>query len=241
LVIVVPRFWGLVFGRNKPRVSDRREAEAAFNDTMCSLAQMSPGKRILVENVGHYSLLPRDGQNYLSGPLDHFFPWEIERFRSHLRAANVSNVAPFVDVAHAALSANLFNRKRQCPAATKDDPRFAWISDEDLDHSEWLRAFDFVDGDMPYLHASDAVVLEEDDVRAADLDEAALNRSIVSEGLEIGTGSLPFDTLPARFGRSGKIVLEVDPGAGETHIHNGAQNRSLARLAEIYRYATPGQ
>ena len=68
-----------------------------------------------------------------------------------------------------------------------------------------------------------------------------LTQSIVSEGLEVGSGSLPFENLPDRFGRTGTIVLEVDPATGESHVENGAQRRSLLTLWEIYRKRTGGQ
>jgi hypothetical protein len=239
--IVLHRYWGLVFGEGAPRAVDKATAEAAFNDVVKKLAGAANGKRLLVENVGHYSLLPRDGRNYLSGPLDHFFPWEIARFRDFVRREGLDNVEPFVDVAHAALSSNLFNRKRVAYSSLREDPRFAWIDEEDLQQAEWLEPFDFVDGDMPYLHASDAILLDRDLIARDVLDEMVLTRSIVSEGLEIGAGSLPFESLPDRFGHAGTIVLEVDPAAGESHVENGAQRRSMEALREIYRKRTGGQ
>ena len=63
----------------------------------------------------------------------------------------------------------------------------------------------------------------------------------VSEGLEIGAGSLPFDRLPDCFGQTGMIVLEVDPAPGESHVENGAQPRSLQYLHDIYSNRTPPQ
>jgi hypothetical protein len=68
-----------------------------------------------------------------------------------------------------------------------------------------------------------------------------LTRSIVSEGLELGTGSLPFAALPSHFGDTGTIVLEVDPAPDESHVDNGAQRRSLEYLQHIYASQTSGQ
>jgi Xylose isomerase-like TIM barrel len=233
--IVLHRYWALVFGENPRQSIDKRTAEAAFNEVVKSLARAANGKRLLVENVGHYSLLPRDGKSYLAGPLDHFFPWEIARFRAFVQQEKLDNVEPFIDVAHATLSANLFNRKRAAPPGSLlNDPRFVGIDESDLDEAEWLNPLDFVDDPMPYLHASDAIVLERDQIARADFSDAELTRSIVSEGLEIGEGSLPFDRLPAFFGQTGTIVLEVDPARGETHVENRAQCRSLEALRRIY-------
>jgi hypothetical protein len=232
--VVLHRYYGLVYGQNPPRFQDKTEAERAFEHIVADLAKQAAGLPLLIENVGHYSLLPRDGKSFLTGPLDHFFPWEIRRFRDFVAAAGLKSVFPFVDVAHATLSANLFNRRRAQPELTRSDPRFAWITDDDLDQAEWLDPFDFVDSAMPYLHVSDAFQLPSGDCQSLMLDEQTLTTSIVSEGLEIGTGTLPFDALPACFGDRGTLVLEVDPSPGETHIANGAQLRSLDILRAIF-------
>jgi hypothetical protein len=239
--IVLHRYWALVFGKGSPRMENKRMAEAAFNEVVKDLSRAASGKRLLVENVGHYSLLPRDGESYLAGPLDHFFPWEIARFRAFTRQERLNNVEPFVDVAHATLSSNLFNRKRAASSLHDGDPRFIGIDDEDLDEAAWLNPFDFVDQTMPYLHASDAIVLNPSQITRAALSDAELTRSIVSEGLEIGTGSLPFEKLPDHFGQTGTIVLEVDPAVGESHVDNDAQCRSLKTLQGIYTNRTGGQ
>jgi hypothetical protein len=232
--VVMHRYYGLVFGDEPARIADREEAVAGFETIVRDLAVFADKMPLLVENVGHYSLLPRDGSHYMSGPLDHFFPWEIERFRVFLAQAGISNVAPFVDVAHATLSANLFNRRHGQPELTRDDPRFAWITADDLDRTAWLDPFEFVDDKMPYLHISDAVRLDVAACHDPALEEQTLTKSLVSEGLEIGTGNLPFATLPSRSGSDGILVLEVDPAPGEAHIANGAQLRSLDALMAIY-------
>jgi len=232
--VVMHRYFGMVFADAPARARNREEAISGFEAIILDLARFAGDLRLLVENVGHYSLLPRDGLSYLTGPLDHFFPWEIAHFRDFLARENLTTVEPFVDVAHATLSANLFNRRRRHPRRTADDPRFAWITDDDLDHADRLHPFDFVDSGMPYLHVSDALQLDEAACRDPGLDEKTLTASIVSEGLELGAGNLPFPALPERFGMSGELVLEVEPASSETHVGNGAQLRSLETLAQIY-------
>lgn len=232
--VVVHRYYALVHGDDPVRIASREEAARAFERIVARLARRLGPRRLLVENVGHYSLLPRDGRSFLSGPLDHFFPWEIERFRDFLRAEKLTTVEPFVDIAHATLSANLFNRRRADPGGTEKDPRFRWIDHDDLARSDWLEPFDFVDADMPYLHVSDAIRLERQECAAPVLAETRLTRSIVTEGLELGLGTLPIGDLPGRFGRTGDLVMEVDPGAGDTHVTNGAQTRSLAALRRVF-------
>lgn len=232
--VVVHRYFGLVFGDAPARVANRDEATSAFEETVSDLSRSAGDMRLLVENIGHYSVLPRDGQSYMSGPLDHFFPWEIKRFRDFAAREGLSNVEPFVDVAHATLSANLFNRRRAQSRLTAGDPRFAWITDDDLDHATWLDPFDFVDEGMPYLHVSDAIRMNPALCNDPALDETILTTAIVSEGLEIGAGNLSFDALPARFGSEGVLLLEVEPGPGENHVANAAQLRSFEALMRTF-------
>jgi hypothetical protein len=236
--VVIHRYFELVFGDAPPRAFSKPEAIRRFNAIIRDLARLAPEIRLLVENIGHYSLLPRDGRNYLSGPLDHFFPWEIRAFRRFCAQEGLANVEPFVDVAHATLSANLFNRRKLHFTETADDPRFAWITPDDLDQAERLAPFDFVDPAMSYLHVSDASLLDAAELAEPNLPEARLVEGIVSEGLEIGTGNLPFARLPERLGQgTPTLVLEVEPGAGETHVDNGAQLRSLEGLAALFDQA----
>ncbi|WP_349360708.1 hypothetical protein [Stappia sp.] len=229
--VVVHRYWGLVQGGAPQRI-DRAEATAAFNAEIARLARLAPDSLLLVENVGHYSLLPRDGTSYLAGPLDHFFPWEIADFRAFVAAEGLTNVAPFVDTAHATLSANLFNWRRAYPAHTKDDPRFGAVLDSDLERAERLHPFDFVDGDMPWLHVSDSIFYADPGRAGPGIPLDAL----ISEGLEVGAGNLPWADFPDRLGRDADtcLVLEVEPGEGESHRANLAQARSLKRLRGLF-------
>lgn len=239
--VVLHRYYALVYGAAPSRIGSKAEAETGFEECIRTLAKDAGDMPLLIENVGHYSLLPRDGKSFLTGPLDHFFPWEITRFRDFTAAAGLPAVKPFIDVAHATLSANLFNRARARRGEVRHDPRFAWITDDDLDQTTWLDPFDFVDAEMDYLHVSDAVQLDQASCAAPELDETILTRSIVSEGLELGTGTLPFAELPSRFGTQGTLVLEVDPAPGESHVGNGAQRRSAERLRAHFSAARDRQ
>ncbi|WP_342363818.1 TIM barrel protein [Terrarubrum flagellatum] len=229
--LVMHRYWALVFG-DAPARSSRADATAGFLDIVQRLARAAGDLRLLVENVGHYSLLPRDGRHFLSGPLDHFFPWEITEFRSALEAARVTNVEAFIDVAHATLSANLFNYKKRRLAALRDDRRFDWITDDDLARTDALHPFDFVDSRMPHLHLSDSLLLSQDAL-STELDEESLTKAVTAEGLEIGAGNLPWRRLRERVGANATLVLEVEPGPDDSHESNGAQERSLHALREI--------
>ncbi|KAA2244263.1 hypothetical protein [Salinarimonas soli] len=232
--VVLHRYYGLVLGDAPARIRDRSEATAAFNAIVRALALAAGPVRLLVENIGHYWILPGGERDFLSGPLDHFFPWEIAAFRAFLSGEQIHNVEPFVDVAHATLTANLFNRRKRRPDRTAGDPRFAWITDEDLERADRLGPLDFVDPAMTYLHVSDALRLTDAQCQQDDLSAAELRRGITSEGLELGQGNIPIRDLPAHVGGSATLVLEVDPGPGESHVANGAQLRSLAALTACF-------
>lgn len=233
--VVMHRYWAMTLGA-APSRSSRAEAVSGFNEAVRRLSRTAGDIQLLVENVGHYSILPRDGQHYLAGPLDHFFPWEIADFREFLRAENLTNVDVFADVAHATLSANMFNLRRKWPQRTAADPRFRWIGPDDLDRRDRLHPFDFVDGRMKYLHASDSRLLDDGEMAMDPLAEDLMVAAICSEGLEIGTGNLPWAELPRHYAPDGAmaIVLEVEPGSGETHARNGAQERSLLLLKNLF-------
>lgn len=235
--VVLHRYWGLVHGQ-RPARARHEEATLAFNEVIRTLALGAPGLMLLVENVGHYSLLPRDGTSFVAGPLDHFFPWEIAEFRAFTASAGLGNVEAFVDVAHATLSANLFNWRRRFYRETQGDARFSAITDADLDRADRLHPFDFVDARMPYLHLSDSLMVDPADATGPDIPLSAL----ISEGLELGTGNLPWAELPDRLAASptdtalpaiARLVLEVEPGPEDNHVRNGAQHRSLRLLHQV--------
>lgn len=236
--VVMHRYWGLTFG-DAPVRSSREEATAGFNEVVRELSAYAKDTLLLVENVGHYSLLPRDGKNFLSGPLDHFFPWEIKAFRHFLKCEGLKNVDVFVDVAHSTLSANIFNICQRHPDYADKDGRFRWVTRTDLEQARSLHPFDFVDGEMGYLHASDSYLLTKADIDGPAISEPLIITATCTEGLEVGIGNLPWPQLPAAFSnrRDGVVVLEVEPVSGETHSCNGAQERSLLKLKDVFENA----
>ena len=232
--IVMHRYWGMVYG-NKPPRSHRQEAADGFNIIVRRLARQNPNVTLLIENMGFYFLASRKPEDYLAGPIDHFFPWEIAAFRSEMDAHGINNAEPFIDVAHATLSSNLFNHLRTGYAGLRDDPRFSGITDDDLDQADQLHPFDFVDAKMPWLHISDSHLL------SISGNEDLSQEALTSEGLEIGKGNLPFQTLPAKLNMGAAntvLLLEVDPAKGENYAENGAQCRSLAALKTIFDAAS---
>lgn len=233
--IVMHRYWGMVYG-NSPSRCMRAEATASFNETIMQLAAVAPDIMILVENMGHYFLASRKQGDYLAGPIDNFFPWEIAEFRAYLAKQEIKNVFPFIDVAHATLTSNLYNFRRQLGSDVDLPACFSGITDDDLDRVSNLHPFDFVDQSMPWLHISDSRLMR------CDTDEQLSQDMLTCEGLEIGMGNLPFSELPRRLG-AGKaetvLLLEVEPGESETYVDNGAQYRSLERLRQCFEIRRP--
>ncbi len=227
--VVMHRYHGLALG-SAPAHGTRAEAEAAFNEAVRDLARQAPDVTLLVENLGHYHLAPRGGGAYLSGPLDHFFPWEIAAFQDYAARERLDNVRVLVDVAHATLSANMFNLRRHRPEAAADD-RFRWITDADLQRAATLHPFDFVLPGIGHLHVSDSVLLTSADWAGWPANDR-LAAALTAEGMEVGTGTLPWTALPNRFGAEASplLVMEVEPGPGESHRANAAQERSARRL-----------
>mgnify|MGYP003679277732 CR=1 FL=1 len=228
--IVMHRYWGMMHGDTPPR-SSRAEATAGFNETIRELSLLAPEVALLVENMGHYFLASRKPDDYLAGPLDHFFPWEIAEFSAYLDTHEITNVFPFVDVAHATLTSNLFNYRRQLPSGTDLPAYFSGITNDDLDRASNLHPFDFVDEAMPWLHISDSRLTH------CAADQNIPQEALTCEGLEIGVGNLPFSELPERLAGGASdtvLLLEVEPGDGETYVDNGAQYRSLERLRRYF-------
>ncbi|MEP3669606.1 MAG: hypothetical protein ABJN42_23065, partial [Roseibium sp.] len=61
--------------------------------------------------------------------------------------------------------------------------------------------------------------------------------SLTSEGLELGTGNLPFQSLPEQLANGSApttLLLEVDPGKGDNYADNYAQCRSLKYLRQCF-------
>ncbi|MEM5583804.1 hypothetical protein WNZ15_15170 [Roseibium sp. AS2] len=228
--IVMHRYWGMVFG-DAPARSNRVEAAEGFNAAVRSLARQAPGITLLVENMGFYFLASCKRGDYLAGPIDHFFPWEVAAFRADMAANAIANVEPFIDVAHATLSCNLFNRLKADVSDLDTDPRFTGITQDDLDRANRLHPFDFLDASMPWLHISDSHLL------AAPFPQDLPQVSLTSEGLELGTGNLPFQSLPEQLANGSApttLLLEVDPGKGDNYADNYAQCRSLKYLRQCF-------
>jgi hypothetical protein len=240
--IVVHRYWALT-GPGASSQTPRHEAEAAFDEEMLRLSRNARRQLILVENLGHFWLEPRSLGRYLAGPLDHFFPWEMERFATYMRDHGASNVVPMVDIAHACITANMFNLMRQHFSTLRHDQRFQGITAPDLDQRRWLTPYDYVDGTPRYFHGSDAIFIGTGETTLQSVDTRAdLLTLLTSEAMPVGRGNLDFSALVDRWLRlpapEPLVIAEVNPDAGQTHERNGAQEDAIRRWRWLEREAS---
>lgn len=239
--IVIHRYFGLVRGGEAVEIP-RAEAEQRFEHEVVQISRALDGRLGFVENLGFFWLRPTSTTRYLTSALDHFFPWEAARFRRFLHLEQILNVHPMVDVAHATLSANMYNALRSHPGRFRDDPRFQGITDDDLERVAWLSPYDFLAVQPPYLHVSDAIYLSQDEIgglpeqpeaRAAEL----INTAATSEALPLGAGNLDITAvlrqLAGQPGPHPLVIAEIDPSDGQSHDANAAQEAAVRQFVEL--------
>jgi len=240
--IVLHRYYGLT-GTGRRNAISKADAEASFNDEIRRLSRDLGSCRGYVENLGFFWLRPRQAGRYLAGPLDHFFPWEVERFTRFLAAERVGTIRPMVDLAHATQSANMFTLLRRHLATFREDPRFDGITDADLAEQDALTPYDFLRVDPPYVHISDAFGMDNDS--GIDPDQQTVAKAITGEGLPLGSGTLDVRRIVAGLARSAEpspiVVAEVDPAPGQSHLRNAAQEAAIRLLLEREGYLDPAR
>ncbi|MDD5656545.1 MAG: TIM barrel protein [Elusimicrobia bacterium] len=202
----------------------KRDAEEEFLRKALRWASIGrdEGIRILLENWGFVWLPESQGGGCRVSPLDHFFPWEMRRFREALGTDGWRYCGIVLDIAHAVLSANMFNMLQTHPELNRDE-RFANITVEDLAHAQKLAAADFLFDFIDYAHVSDAWVWNRDD----GLD---MERYLYREGLPLGSGNLDYVTLAGSLLRGDRtLVMEIEPPDGnhERNVHQGDAVRRL--------------
>lgn len=217
--LVVHRTWGLG--------GDRDGAECSFLEAARRWTAISrrEGVRIIYENNGFFWLPASMGGGFQTGPLDHFFPWDMRRFREAQGGA-WAHVGIALDLAHAVLSVNMFNMLQAHPQLG-GDPRFANIRGADLAQAGRLSLADFLLDFIDYLHVSDALVWREYDGLQG------LDAHLKSEGMPLGDGNIDYRTLAPRLLSGTKIlVMEIEPPDGD-HRRNSSQGRAVSRLLDL--------
>ena len=205
--IILHRYWALAVAGEWAGIP-KNEAEAAFNEEMRRLSRELGHRDGWVENLGFFWLRPRGAGRYLAGPLDHFLPWEVKRFTNFLDREGIINIRPMLDIAHAAVSANMFTLLRKHLSRLRTDPRFQGITAEDLSQRAALTPYDFLQYSPRYLHLSDALFLG-DPTRLTD---AAMAEMLTSESMPVGAGNLDFRRVITHLVLQQRLVISGPAG-----------------------------
>jgi sugar phosphate isomerase/epimerase len=216
-----------------------REVQAAdFDERIASVAAEFPALRFLVENVGFLWLSSCDPSAFAVGPLDHFFPWEIGDFCAFARARR-ANFGVVVDIAHAAISANMFALLRSFPARFARDLRFAGITASDLERVEHLSPYDFLRQRVEHVHVSDFLRVRRPELgRSKPPHPERVHELLTTEGEALGTGDLDLSRLAGRLAvesRDLTIVAEIRPAPRGSHDASAEQEQAIAVLGRELR------
>jgi Xylose isomerase-like TIM barrel len=222
-----------------------RDAQAAvFNERIDAIAAEFPTLRFLVENVGFLWLSSRDSSVFAIGPLDHFFPWEIREFCAFARARR-ANLGVVLDIAHAAISANMFALLRTFPSRFALDPRFAGITSSDLERIQRLSPFDFFPQGVAHFHVSDFLRVRQRELGRRDAPRPKrVHELLTTEGEALGYGDLDAGRLARRLAAGTSdltAVAEIRPAPGGSHDASPEQERAIEMLRCEIRAHAPGR
>jgi len=212
--IIMHRIFGIGILDNKEK------AVQEFNARLMQWGRMAYPLSIYLENYSFIWLPGEFKQDYVTSPLDHFFPWEITETIKFINDQKMQNISVLVDIAHAVISANMFNLLKSNSVLRKDR-RFSNIFAQDLARAEHLSPKDFlVDGIASYFHVSDSFIWGPAD-SLNDLD-----RYLYSEGLPIGKGNIDFVDLFSNVPERAIMMMEIVPENG-SHANNMDQLRAV--------------
>lgn len=202
------------------------DAEEMFLDKLKRWDAMAREKkiRILFENYGFIWLPEAFEREFVTSPLDHFFPWDIKDFNDRAVKMNMNNIGVLLDVAHATLSSNMFNMLKKFPAL-ESDRRFANIYDADLEKKDILKPEDFVLDCVNYFHISDAFAWSAKD----GIND--LSKYLYTEGLPIGKGNIDYREIFGRITGNGVMVMEIEPENGD-YANNVSQQQGIELIRE---------
>lgn len=166
------------------------DAEAGYREWIRNISKNFPSVLFLIENYG-FVFSDRSGKReWYTSPLDHFFPAEVTGFNTWLKENNITNVHPFMDVAHLNLTLNLLRAWEKDAGTAK---RFIHKSlHRDIENKvfHFGRIEDCItDGVYPYFHISDSRSLP------VGADYTAWPNYFESEGLVPGKGSIQWKPL----------------------------------------------
>lgn len=207
------------FGFNKE--VDKAQAEEKFFEEVIKWNQMAVGSdvKILIENYGFVWLPEGFDREFVSSPLDHFFPWDIIEFHKNITDRNLRNIGIILDIAHAVLSSNIFNMAQRY-SDLKKDKRFKNIYDDDLRKKDFLNVQDFVYDFIDYFHISDSFIW---DVREG---IANMRKYLYVENLPIGRGNIDYSEIFKNISGNKVMVMEIN-SENDDHVHNISQLRAV--------------
>lgn len=210
------------------------EAETFLNRCILRWAEEAKKRSmsILIENCGFIWLSSQFSKEYVVGPLDHFYPWEIKRFKNFLKESRIENIIPVIDIAHAAISTNMLKLWYLFPEFRRDS-RFLNITKHGVRENINLNVNDFIiEACPPYLHVSDSLLYQKIKSRPGDIDIY-----LKSEGMPIGAGNLNFNEIVRTILKNKRdvtLIMEINPLNGD-HDDNQDQFDGAIRINEIFR------
>ena len=185
------------------------------------------GIRILIENYGFVWLPKEFHKEFVSSPIDHFFPWDIERFIKKTDKLGLDHVGVLLDIAHASLSCNMFNMLKK-DTVLKDDKRFQNIFEEDLFRTDSLSIGDFILDSIHFFHISDTFTWSPADGMEN------MRKYLYTENLPIGEGNLDFPGFIDRFQEGSWMIMEIDPEDGN-YTDNRAQLSAIKYFMKVLK------
>lgn len=215
------------FGFNKG--IPKSEATRRFYDKVSDIDRLAKksGVATLFENYGFVWLSAQMGGGFVSSPLDHFFPWDIEEFDRVVKSRGLRNTASLIDIAHATLSSNMFNMLKH-HSSLRTDRRFDSISDTDLSMRGVLYPGDFVVESVGWYHVSDSFLWEPSDGMAQQ------QRYLTTEGLPLGKGNIDCEAMFRDLNGDKVMVMEIEP-ENRDYENNASQMDAIRRCVDIYK------
>jgi sugar phosphate isomerase/epimerase len=186
---------------------------------------------LLIENYGFVWLPDALKKDFLVSPIDHFFPWDMERFLEIKNILSLENVDILLDIAHASISCNMFNMLKH-KNFLKHDRRFANITEEDIKKKDVLFVSDFIMDSTHFFHISDTFVWKPSN----GLDE--MKKYLYTENLPIGSGNIDFPILFDKMPDNKWMIMEIDPADGN-YADNIAQLDGITYFRKLVKEGKP--
>ncbi len=212
---------------------EKKEAEEKFLNIVAEWSKMAADGNIhlLIENYGFVWLPEVLNKSFVTSPLDHFFPWDMERFLKMSEALKLCNVDILLDIAHASLSCNMFNMLKNNDSLKHDD-RFVNINEQDLMMKDILSVNDFILDTTHFFHISDTFVWKV----SSGLDN--MKKYLCTENLPIGKGDVDFPALFNNLSGENWMIMEIDPEDGN-YSDNSAQLNGITYFMELFKEGEP--